>query len=281
MIREASSQDAEAIDRFLQGHAESSMYLRGNLARHGVGFGDDPHSTRFFLLGDAQITGVFGVTKNGYLMAQVPEMSVEAARAFLTEIAGQPILGMTGVTSQVETVLTVAGLQRSRYQLRHDEPLYRLDLKDLPAAHEPCRAMTADDLEALEPWFAAYLVDTDQADAAKAAELAPGRARADLAGGQVRILIDDGRPVAMANLNAVVGAHVQVGGVYVPQEARGRGLAGRITIALLQEARDKGATTAVLFANNPPAARAYEAIGFQQIGWYGIALLSEPEVPSL
>ena len=141
--------------------------------------------------------------------------------------------------------------------------------------------MTAEDLEALEPWFAAYLVDTDQADATKAAELAPGRARADLTTSQVRILVEEGRPVAMANLNAVVGQHVQVGGVYVPDEERGRGLAGRITIALLQEARDKGATTAVLFANNPPAARAYEAIGFQQIGWYGIALLAEPEVPNL
>lgn len=281
MIREASGKDALTIDAFLSSYADSSMYLRGNLARHGVGFGEDPHSTRFFLLGDQQITGVFGVTQSGYLMAQVPEMTAEEARAFLSGIAGQPVLGMTGVTSQVETVLTVAGLQQSKYQLRHDEPLYRLDLKDLPDAPETCRPMTADDLDLLEPWFAAYLVDTDQADEAKAAELAPGRARADLAGGQVRLLIEGGQPVAMANLNAVVGSHVQVGGVYVPHALRGQGLARRITVGLLQEARSNGAETAVLFANNPPAARAYEAIGFRQTGWYGIALLAEPEVPCL
>jgi predicted GNAT family acetyltransferase len=85
----------------------------------------------------------------------------------------------------------------------------------------------------------------------------------------------------MANLNAVVGEHVQVGGVYVPREARGRGFARRITTGLLQEARSEGARIAVLFANNAAAARAYEAIGFRQNGWYGIALLAEPEVPRL
>jgi predicted GNAT family acetyltransferase len=70
---------------------------------------------------------------------------------------------------------------------------------------------------------------------------------------------------------------VQVGGVFVPQELRGRGFAQRITVGLLQAARRDGAETAVLFANNPVAARTYEAIEFQQVGWYGIALLARPE----
>jgi RimJ/RimL family protein N-acetyltransferase len=281
MMREAVPADAAAIDAFLAGHAESSMYLRGNLARHGVGFGADDHSTRFFLLEDAGITGVFGVTKNGYLMAQVPDMTTAQALEFLRAIAGQPLLGMTGVTSQVETVLSAAGLQASDYQLRHDEPLCRMDLADLPDQKEPCRPATEADLEQIIPMFAGYLVDTAQADAASARTMAPDRARADLAGGQLRLLIESGRVVAMANLNAVVAEHVQVGGVYVPAEARGRGYGARITIGLLQHAREQGARTAVLFANNETAARVYENIGFRQIGWYGIALLAGPEVPQL
>ncbi|MBE1285727.1 MAG: GNAT family N-acetyltransferase [Rhodobacteraceae bacterium] len=277
MMREAVPADAKAIDAFLAEYAESSMYLRGNLARHGIGFGDDDHSTRFFLVGEGRVEGVLGITKSGYLMAQVPGLTEDVAGSFLHLIADRPVMGMTGVSQQVETVLTVAGLQDATFQLRHDEPLYRLDLNDLPEEPEPCRPMTAVDLDLLVPWFASYLVDTGQADAAKAAEMAPDRARADLAGRRVQLLIEDGRPVAMANLNAVVGSHVQVGGVYVPTETRSAGLGRRVTIGLLQNARQYRANTAVLFANNAPAASAYEAIGFEQIGWYGIALLAQPE----
>jgi len=281
MMREAVPSDAAAIDAFLVGHAESSMYLRGNLARHGVGFGADDHSTRFYLMEDTGITGVFGVTKSGYLMAQVPDMTTAQALGFLQAIAGQPLLGMTGVTSQVETVLSAAGLQASEYQLRHDEPLCRLDLSELPEHRESCRLAAEADLEQLIPWFAGYLADTGQADAASAQAMAPDRARSDLAAGQLRLLTEDNQPVAMANLNAVVAEHVQVGGVYVPAEARGRGYGSRITIGMLQQAREQGARTAVLFANNETAARVYENIGFRQIGWYGIALLAGPEVPQL
>jgi predicted GNAT family acetyltransferase len=277
MLREATPDDAQRIDAFLAGYADSSMYLRGNLAAHGVGVGADDHSTQFFLWGDEAVEGVFGITKCGYVMAQVPGMPVAAAQAFAAAIRGRETLGMTGDADQVPVVLRALGLAGSDFQLRHEEPLYRLDLKDLPEAPVASRLMAASDLERLEGWYASYLKDTGQADADAAARLAPGRARADLQTGRVRLLEQDGAPVAMAALNAVVGTHVQVGGVFVPQELRGRGFAQRITVGLLQAARRDGAETAVLFANNPVAARTYEAIEFQQVGWYGIALLARPE----
>jgi RimJ/RimL family protein N-acetyltransferase len=277
MLREATLDDALRIDAFLARYADSSMYLRGNLAAHGVGFGENDHSTQFFLWEGEAVEGVFGITKSGYVMAQMPGMPVAAAQAFAAAIRGRDTLGMTGVADQVPVVLRALGIARSEFQLQHEEPLYRLDLNDLPEALVNTRPMAAADLERLEDWYARYFQDTGQADAAAAAKLAPGRARSDLQTGRVKLLEQDGVAVAMAALNAVVGTHVQVGGVFVPQDLRGRGFAQKITVGLLQAAQREGAETAVLFANNPVAARTYEAIGFQQVGWYGIALLAKPE----
>ena len=99
----------------------------------------------------------------------------------------------------------------------------------------------------------------------------------DLATGRVRLLIEAGHPVAMAAINAKAGYHVQVGGVGVPAQYRGRGYGRGVTAALLREARAEGAQVAVLFANNPTAARSYEAIGFRQVDQYRIALLATPQ----
>jgi predicted GNAT family acetyltransferase len=46
----------------------------------------------------------------------------------------------------------------------------------------------------------------------------------------------------------------------------------------LLEARRQGAARAVLFTDHPAAERAYEAIGFQAVGEYGLVLLREPMI---
>lgn len=63
VIQEASPSDAPAIEAFLAKHPDTSMFLRSNLLAHGIGFGDDDHSTRFFIWGQDRIQGVFGLTK--------------------------------------------------------------------------------------------------------------------------------------------------------------------------------------------------------------------------
>ena len=66
---------------------------------------------------------------------------------------------------------------------------------------------------------------------------------------------------------------VQLGGIYTPPAVRGRGFAKVAVAASLLVARDRGSSRAVLFTNNPSAARAYEAIGFRRIGDYSLVLL--------
>ncbi len=277
MIREATQDDAVAIDAFLAEHAASSMFLRSNLASQGVGISDHPHSSRIFLREVEGIVGVFGVTKGGYLMVQMPDLTSDVATVFARSISGSTVLGMTGPTAQVETTLVALGLDNGEFRLNHDEPLYRLELSQMSAQTVDCRPMEPSDVPLLEGWFAKYLTDTNQASADEAKKIAPARAKSDLETGRVRLLMKQGQPVAMASLNAIVSDHVQVGGVYVPSDLRGRGYGREVTLGLLQDAERNGAKVAVLFANNPPAARAYEAIGFEQVGWYRIALLGQPQ----
>ena len=277
MIREATPQDQPRIEAFLARHPETSMFLRSNLAAHGVGFSDHPHSTRFFLW-EGEGLGVFAVSRSGYVMAQMPGMSEAGARAFRSAIAGHTVLGMTGDVAQVDVTLRGLGLEGAEYKLQRDEPLFRRDLADLPDVPFDTRCMEEADLAELTPWFARYLVDTGQDTEETAQASAPARAREILYRYGPELLLEDGAPVAMADINAEVAGMVQVGGVFVPPAQRGRGLAGAVTCAILHRARrESGAHTGILFANNPIAARAYERIGFRRVGNYRVALLRTPQ----
>jgi predicted GNAT family acetyltransferase len=73
---------------------------------------------------------------------------------------------------------------------------------------------------------------------------------------------------------------VQVGGVWTPPARRGRGYARAAVAGSLLDARARGVTRGVLFTaqENRPAQRAYEALGFQVVGDYGLLGFSEPQL---
>lgn len=269
MIRRATQSDAPAIETFLAQYPETSMFLRGNLAAHGVGQGDQDHSTDYFLWETPGIEAVFGLSKGGFLLAQAPHAPDQAFRDFARAIQGQKVVGITGVPDQVGRVMAACNIPQGRPR---DEPLYRLNLSDLSDPGIRLHQAAEADLPLLETWYAAYEAETDTGTGASA----PDRARKAL-NGPVRLLIQRGEPVAMASLNAQVADMVQIGGVYVPPEHRGQGLGARVTSARLAEARDAGATQAILFAAGPTAAKSYESIGFQHIGSYRLALFPEPQ----
>lgn len=273
LIREAVEADLPRIDAFLAAHSETSMYLRGNLEAHGIGLGTHSHSTQVFLWENGAEFGAFAITKSGYLMAQMPNMTKQAAHAFAQAIEGRHSLGMTGAVSQVQITLQSCGLDDAPMALFHDEPLYRMALHDLAGPNQPSRPVGDVDHDLLEPWVAAYLVDTGQDIPEGAATNAPERTREAIEDGNTRLLLHQGEPVAMARINAKAGDTVQVGGVFVPEMFRGQGFGGQVTRAVLAEEKKKGAQTAVLFANNATAAKTYERIGFEKIGRYRIALL--------
>lgn len=276
MIREALAEDRAAIEAFLNDRIASSMFLCSNLAAHGIGWSDHPHSTRVFLwMRSDGIAGIFGLTRGGFLLAQAPGAPPEAYEAFARAIAGETVIGMTGLSDQVSATLSALGLDKAAFNLNHEEPLCRLSLDRLTDDTEDLRPASVEHLGLLTDWFLANAAETGVAATSDSLE---DRARtATKPRSRVCLLFEDKAPVAMAAINAKAHDHVQVGGVFVPPENRNRGFGRRVTKALLIEARAKGARTAILFSNNDAATRAYEAIGFRQIATFRIALLSAPE----
>ncbi|MDX1782191.1 MAG: GNAT family N-acetyltransferase [Thalassovita sp.] len=280
MIRKAQPGEEAAIEAFLAQHADSSMFLRSNLAAYGLAELQHPHGTTYCLYPEiGAIRGVFGRSNSGFLMCQAPDAAPEVWRGFADALEGQEIKGMTGDDEQVTAALAAIGLPGDGFVMNHAEPLYRLDLARLKAPAATLRVPVSEDAELLSLWSAQYMIDTGEAGA-KGPEprIAIARAVEAITGGKTRLLIEDGQPVAMTGFNAQLDDMVQVGGVFTPPDRRGNGNARRAVAAHLAEARAQGAKTAILFANNAAAARAYEAIGFERIGAYRVAILKTPQV---
>ncbi len=284
MLQVAKPGDEAALDRFLAQHCETSMFLRGNLATCGLGPSDHPNATQYHMWKrDGAIAAVFGRTRKGYAMCQMPDLCKEAAVAWAQALHGVSLAGITGHADQVPIAVQALGLEAGPWKVAADDPLYSLDLDALDVASDPAqvvRPADAADRAVLETWFTQY-----ELDAGLSPEISDGvKHRAiqstqdAINGDRVRILEQDGMPVAMTAFNACLPDIVQVGGVFVDRAHRGQGFAGQIVAVHLQEAQMAGVTRAVLFAANPTAARAYEGIGFRRIGSYRINLLDTPRM---
>ncbi len=275
MIRNATPADIPALTAFLGAHIETSMFLMGNLAAHGVDDPAHPHGTRFFLRDDATgITAVLGQTNGGYLLCQMPGLTRQAAQDWAGVVQGR-IIGMTGHADQVAAFLTALPLTPADFRLNRVDPQYALDLTALPETPVTTRMATPNDIPLLTAWYAAYMAETGTAPPGDIDVVARDRALRAVGSPDLRLLIDGG-PVAMAGINAAAGDAVQVGGVFVPPDLRGAGRAGQVVTGLLAARRETGARRAILFAASVTAARAYVRIGFARIGDYRIALLTAP-----
>ena len=272
-LRRAERQDAPALEAFLAEYSDTSMFLRGNLAAHGIGNTTHPHGTTYWLADE----GVVACSNSGFLMCQAPQGGLAFWQAATRAIEGREIQGITGVPEQVDAWLAALGLLPELFSLKRTEPLYRLDLADLRAPDLTdlhLRTPDTADVSMVREWFAGYALDTGLA--AGATDWASGATAAFMANDAARLLEKGGAPVAMASLNARVADTVQVGGVYVPRDLRGQGLGGAIVAAQLRQLRAGGVTRAVLFAASSAAAQVYERIGFDQVGRYEIAVLRTP-----
>jgi GNAT superfamily N-acetyltransferase len=276
-LRKADGGDATKLDAFLGQYPETSMFLRGNLASHGLDVSDHRHATTYWVHETQGIEAVVACTNGGYLMCQAPDRDAAFWDGAAAVIRGRKIAGITGVPTQVDAWVNALGLGRDQFSVKETEPLYRLGLDNLKSAELPglhLRKPDDSDKNMLADWFDGYAQDTGIAptDGASGDVAAAVFAAHDAA----RILERGGVAVAMSSLNARVAETVQIGGVYVPAALRGQGLAGAVVAAQLRELRAAGVKTAILFAANASAARAYERIGFQRVGDYEIALLKTP-----
>ena len=202
----------------------------------------------------------------GSAVAQAPSPS--SGRTYLQAMSPNPTPGET------------------RVQLDSTEKLYRLDLDQmripdlLSRGRLRARRLEAADVALATEWRAAFSVESlGEADNESLRLRSRASVENALEHGRTWLLEDEsGRPVSTTSFNATTAKAVQVGGVWTPPEFRSRGYGRAVVAASLLHARKEGVEQAILFTDeaNIPAQRAYEALGFEQIGDYRLLFLRKP-----
>lgn len=276
--RSATDADVPKIDIFLSQHIQTSMFPLANLRDFGLR-GDDPRSVNIWVLGGGP-RAVFAITNEGMVLAQCPDCSDAELAAAIALIRGHKLFGLASEATRARRIMQLAGWEDRPATLNSDEPGFTLQLGDLVLPDTTgARLVPLGDVERSIPeaWRESYLVEAMDF----APERAQMQAKKDIAiyaqRNSHRVLLVDDQPVAMTGFNARLPEVVQIGGVYTPPNLRGRGYA-RLAVALhLVEARNAGASRAVLFAASDSAARAYMSIGFKPAGHFSLILFTNPE----
>jgi len=201
----------------------------------------------------------------------------------LAATSGRRIRGLVGPADQVERGRSALPPGGGAAAVDRVERLYRLELSELrtPAALQAgrlrCRLPEEFHRETLVEWGVAYDVETLGAreDAALWENNRASLARL-LTRNSQWLLQAGSVPVSMSAFSSSVPDCVQIGGVYTPPPLRGRGYARAVVAGSLLVARARGARTSVLFTprDNLAAHRAYESLGYRQVGQFGILLLA-------
>lgn len=271
--------DESSLARFLATRVTSSLFLLSNLREAGLAdhgrFLQGTWAARFE---QGRITDVAGHFWNGRLILQAPNHGTELAR-LAVRTSGRALNGLIGPWEQVTSVRVGLGLSEAPATLESPEDLFSLELARLrvPEALQSgwvtCRQSRASELAALTAWRVEFNVETSSTarstDLTAACEESVREAHNR---GWQFVLEEGGVVVSTAAFNARIPECVQLGGVWTPPGQRGRGFARAVVAGALLDARAAGTTTSALFTarNNHPARRAYESLGYERVGDYGI-----------
>jgi predicted GNAT family acetyltransferase len=209
------------------------------------------------------------------VLVQAP-VELDAVVRAAVDASRRPVAGIAGPWTQATHAAAALGVNVRRGER---ELLYALDVAQLAFTLPPgivARRPRADELDFLTDWREAYLLETRLAEPGPALR---GMARAGIALAHTLasdwVLERDGALVAYTAFNARLPDIVQIGGVWTPVHLRRTGLARAAVASHVASVRPGGVRRAVLFTgeSNVAARRAYEAIGFREVGDYGLITL--------
>ncbi|MDO6590811.1 GNAT family N-acetyltransferase [Loktanella sp. D2R18] len=276
MIR-ARHEDRAAIESFLTDHIATSMFPLSNLRDHGMA-GGHPRAVTFWVRWKAgKITDVVTVTDEGFAFPQCPTWPWGEVRVVL---AGQALTGILGDAGQVVALRDALGWTASA-DIDEIEPLYQLKLTDLrlpDCTGYALRPLAEAPRDTLQAWRVSYLNETGVYPGESPEVTATKQIAEYIQRDSHRALYRGNQPIGMTGFNAQLPQVVQIGGVFTPDEFRGQGVARRAVGLHLKEARENGVKDAILFAASDIAARAYEAIGFENIGAFAMMIYRDPQV---
>lgn len=259
------------------------MFLRSNARAGGLKYGGRPLQADYVAaFAGGRIVAVAAHCWNGMVLLQAPspERVTAVARAAVAR-SGREVTGISGPAAQVAAARTALGLDDRPAPKFGREELFALSLAELvvPApladGRWTSRPPRDDELDLVTGWRADFMVE--------ALHRAAGAGLRDEAAEEMRLLhalkldwllLDAGRPVAFSAFNAALPDIVQVGGVWTPPELRGRGYGRAVVAGSLLDARARGVTRAVLFAEREDAKRAYRGLGFSVVEEFGLLLFS-------
>jgi uncharacterized protein len=278
-IRPLTPDDESQLEAFLISHRDSSMFIRSHARRRGVVDQGQPFQATYAgAFRNGVLVGVLTQGGNGMVHVQSPDAAPDLARACVAW-GGRQVSGLTGPLDQVREARVALGLDIATAKLCADEGLYALNLSDvivpsaLASGEIVCEVPAPQLRDTLCRWRLAYDIELLGAtDSPEHLSRAASFLDQQITGGNAWVALDRGRPVSLSAFNATLPDMVQLGGIYTPPELRGRGFARVAVAASLLAARDRGASRAVLFTNNPSAVRTYEAVGFERVGDFGLIL---------
>lgn len=275
--------DETALDAFLADHTDTSMFLRANARAAGlVDRGAPLEATYVAALEGGRITGVAAHCWNGMVLVQAPAhagaLACQAVRR-----SGRAVTGLSGPWGQVVTARAALGLASAPTAKDSRDELYVLDLARLVVPQAllggelRVRHPATAELALLVSWRVSFSVEalgtpeTTELRRVSQADIWLQHER-----GADWVLVAGDTLVAYAAFNAMLPEIVQIGGVWTPPAARGRGYARSVVAGALLAACKQGVRRAVLFADpaNEAARRAYCSIGFRIVGDYGLVLLA-------
>jgi ribosomal protein S18 acetylase RimI-like enzyme len=276
----AGPEQAADLSAFLDTHRGACMVMRSNLRRVGVlDHGEVFQGAYVIALEAERIVGAAVLYWHGLLMLQAPQAAPELARAAL-EAGKSPLTGIMGAPPEVAAAIAGLGMRDEDFPEDTTEELFGLEIGRmvLPVGDRSgfvSRPMRAEDRDLVMGWSVAFRVamwhETETPEMReRVIQLVDGLA----AEGSVWVLEQAGRPLCCALFTARTPDAVQLGGVWTPDESRGRGYARFLVADMLEAVQAEGADSAYLFTEyeNQAAQRLYRTLGFQTIGEYRAAM---------
>lgn len=284
-VRTLGPQDREQLEAFLEARPATTMFMRTNLRIADIASRPESRHEAAYAgaFSSGELVGAASQNWKGIVLVAGESGITEAAREVVSA-AGLDIIGLSGPLEAVDRARDGLGLAERATSLDTPEHLYSLRLDELEVPEllhrkdVECRMPRSEEFELLCKWSLDYhlWLGGDENDAG--AKGIPQRLRQKIRHGQCRVLEVDGEPVSYTGFNAALPGQVQVGGVWTPPEHRDHGYARSVVAGHLLDARGAGVERAILFTaeDNLPAQRAYEALGFERTGEYGLVFFEEP-----
>ncbi len=250
---------------FLRKHEDTTLFLLNNFFEHGLRLTDAPNSGNYYIATENdQVVAVFVLCRRGTILVE----SERENYSDILETLRREEIPITGVIGRWDFVSELWKHLALRKTMHSKEILYAVDLAHVPQMVEPVgQFLTEEDLTA---WNDLTCRFNEEEELPMLSE--EHRRQEFLRKASKKIIwgrFEEGRLVAMADLNAVAFDVGQLGGVYTLPEYRNRGYCRALNQKVFN---DLSLRKLIIFTGheNSPAQKVYESLGAQRIGFYGL-----------